>query len=96
MLTRIGLASLTLALLLAVSAVLAHRAKTARSNRAELAEWYCTNRGTACGGASSAGIERQWNGRETRYEVAFAVLGAVGVASLAGSRRRGLRPGSSG
>lgn len=96
MLTRIGLASLALAVLLGVFAAVDHRAKAARSNRAELAEWYCTNRGTRCGGSSSAAVERQWNGRETRYEVALAVFGAVGVASLVGSRRRGLGPGSSG
>lgn len=79
---RIGLACLALALLLGLAAIVDHRNKTARSNRAELSEWYCTNTGTRCGGASSAAIERHWNQRELGYEVAVTLLGAFGAASV--------------
>jgi hypothetical protein len=88
---RIGVVSIALAVVLAVVAVGDHRAKTARSNRAERAEWYCTYRGTLCGGPSSVAIERQWNRREIDYAAAFGVLGAVAAGSLVASGRRRLR-----
>lgn len=84
----IGFASLALAVMLGVVAMVDHRQKTVRMNRAEAAEWYCTHVRTRCGGPSSDGIERRWNRREIGYEAAFALLGAFGAASVVASRRR--------
>ena len=92
---RIGLVCLVLAGLIGVGAIVDHREKTVRSNRAELAEWFCTHRGTRCGGASSAAMERAWNRREVGYEASIGLLGVMGAASLvlAGRRRLSLRDG---
>jgi hypothetical protein len=84
----IGLVGLALALLLGLAAIVDHHQKNVRTNRAELAEWYCTHAGTRCGGPSSAVMERRWDEREVGYEIAVGCLGVFGTASLVGSRRR--------
>jgi hypothetical protein len=75
--------------LVGLGAIADHKWKNMRSNRAELAEWYCEHQGNQCGGASSEGIEARWNERERAYVIAISVLGSVGVGLL-GARR--LRP----
>lgn len=79
---RASMACALAALLFAVSAVIDHRNEQARSNGAELREWYCGHDGTRCGGPSSAAIERDWESRELGYEVAAAlcVAAAGGLA----------------
>ena len=86
-----GRGLLLLALVIGLIAIADHTNKTARSNHAELLEWYCTYRGTRCGGPSSASIERHWNERQMAYEVVVVVLAAGAVvcfASAWASRRR--------
>jgi hypothetical protein len=59
------------ALVLAISIVpvglLDHRYKQSRMDAAEVGEWYCMHLETRCHGASSAGIEANWNRREAAY-----------------------------
>lgn len=63
--------------------------KNVRSDRAELAEWYCTHDDVRCGGPSSDWIEARWNQREVGYKVAVSILGATGAGLLvAGSLSR--------
>jgi hypothetical protein len=69
-----------LAGLIGISAIADHRWKQARINRAELSEWYCTHRGTRCGGPSSEAIERHWNQRQVAYEVVVILLGGGALA----------------
>ena len=73
---------------LAIVAVLDHRHKNQRIDRAELAEWYCVHFGMGCGGVRAASIERRWNEREVVYKGAMCVLAAVGAASALGLRPR--------
>jgi hypothetical protein len=74
-----SIACLAAAGLIGVGAIVDHRHKQGRINRAEVAEWYCTNRGTRCGGPSSARIEKHWNQRQWGYEIAVAALGGVAI-----------------
>jgi cytochrome oxidase assembly protein ShyY1 len=74
----------------AVVAVTDHHRSRARSNRAQLAEWYCQHEGTRCGGPSSVRMHEAWENRELGYKVtegtlAGAVLLAAGLIVL---RRR--------
>jgi hypothetical protein len=78
----VGLACLAAAGLIGAGAIVDHRLKDARTDQAEVAEWYCSHLGTRCGGASSAGLEARWNQRQLGYEIAVAVLGAAGVGLL--------------
>jgi hypothetical protein len=68
-----GCGLLLLVLVVGLIAIADHSNKTARNNHAELLEWYCTHRGTRCGGPSSASIERHWNERQRAYEVVVTV-----------------------
>ena len=79
------------AVALAGIAIADHQWKRMRSNRAELAEWYCEHEGTRCGGASSAGIEARWNQRERGYLFAVSALGTAGVGLLVARRLRSPR-----
>src|SRR3954470_1373265 len=69
-----------LAGLIGVGAIVDHRVKQGRMNRAELSEWYCTHQNTRCGGSSSAGIERDWNERQVAYELVVIALGSAALA----------------
>lgn len=94
----IGIACIALAGAIGLAAIVDHRNKQARINRAELAEWYCEYDGTQCGGASSARIETHWNQRQVAYEIAVglftaAALVAGGSALRVAPRRKGL-PGA--
>ena len=85
-----GLALVVLALgLIAVVAQLDHRHKGEIGNAAQLAEWYCDNRGERCGGPDSARIQHRWEQRERGYKAAFALVALTGVALVV--RRRGPR-----
>jgi hypothetical protein len=70
----ISIVCLAVAGLIGVAAIIDHRNKQARIDRAELAEWYCSHDGTRCGGPSSEKIEEHWNEREGGYEVVVAEL----------------------
>src|SRR4051812_42252637 len=79
-----------LAGLIGVAAIVDHRWKNVRADRAQLSEWYCEHRNTRCGGPSSGAIERHWNERQVGYEVAVVVLssGALVASSVREARRR--------
>ena len=79
----LGFACLLLAGLTAVVAVVDHHDKQTRVNQVELQAWYCTHKGTRCGGPSPERIERHWNERQVGYEVAVAILTACGVVCIA-------------
>jgi hypothetical protein len=83
-----ALTCLVLGGLIGAVAIADHWNKTARMNRAELAEWYCQHEGTRCGGASSTGIEAAWNERQLGYEIAVSAVGGLGLvlAGLAAAR----------
>jgi hypothetical protein len=70
-------------------AVADHRWKQRRIDAVQVDEWYCSHRGTRCGGASSAAIERRWNERQLGYEIVVSALGAAALALAAfrGPRR---------
>jgi hypothetical protein len=87
-LRSIGTVCLALAAVIALAAVLDHRNKAARMNRAERSEWYCENLATRCHGPSSASIERHWNEREAGYEIVFGALVVSGVLCLALGKTR--------
>lgn len=78
---------LAAALVLAVAAVVDHRWKEERINRAEVAEWYCSHDGTRCGGPSSRRIEAHWNERQLGYELGTGTLAGVALVA-AGLRAR--------
>jgi hypothetical protein len=80
---------LVLAGAIGLGAIADHRWKQRRIGRAEVAEWYCTHRGTHCGGPSSAAIERHWNRRQLGYEIAVVVLGGSALALAAARAARG-------
>ncbi|HEX6663103.1 MAG TPA: hypothetical protein VF025_05470 [Gaiellaceae bacterium] len=61
----------------AVVAVTDHHRSRARSNRAQLAEWYCTHQGTRCGGPSSVRMHEAWENRELGYKVTEGTLAGV-------------------
>jgi hypothetical protein len=95
---RFAAACLLVAALVGVAAVLDHRHKQARMSRVEVAEWYCLNTGTQCGGASSRGIEHSWQIRQYAYEGAVALLVGLAILSVGyrlGSRGRRPMPSSS-
>jgi hypothetical protein len=87
----LALACLAAAALVALAAVLDHRNKQQRENRAESAEWYCAHRGTQCGGASSSRIEEHWEQRERVYELLFVACGGTALGSAALGRFRARR-----
>jgi hypothetical protein len=82
---RLSAALLLAAALLAGAAFADHRWKDSRANHAQVLEWYCTHRGTKCGGPSSAAIERHWNQRELVYEIVGA--GLLAAAATVGVHR---------
>ena len=76
----VSIACLAAAGLIGVAAIADHRNKNERINRAEVAELYCRNLGTRCGGPSSYTIERHWNQRQSVYEIAVVALGGFAIA----------------
>jgi hypothetical protein len=93
----LGLACVAAAGVVAVAAIVDHRWKQHRLYRAEVAEWYCTHRGTRCGGTPWETIEARWNRRQVGYEVAVTVLatagaGLIGIRALRPARGRAAQP----
>ena len=78
------------AIVVAIVAVTDHRRSRARSNRAQLAEWYCDHKGTRCGGPSSERMHEAWENRELGYKVTEGVLAGallLGAGRIVLSRR---------
>jgi hypothetical protein len=95
---RLAAACLVLALAVGVGAVLDHRAKQHRIDRAQVADWYCRHEGLECGGEPWRTIEHRWQVRQYLYEGAVALLAGIGVLSVGyrlGSRDRPPMPSSS-
>jgi hypothetical protein len=74
--------------LIVIGAILDHRWKQMRLNRAEISAWYCVHQGARCGGPSAARIERHWNERQLGYEIAAAGLAVAGLIAAARQARR--------
>jgi hypothetical protein len=70
---------LAVAGLIGVAAIVDHRWKQARIDRAHVSEWYCFHDGTQCGGPSSSSIEKHWNERQEGYEIAVVALGGFAL-----------------
>jgi hypothetical protein len=79
------IACFAIAGMVSLAAAADHRSKNARSNRAQLAEWYCEHKDTRCGGPSSARIESRWENRQVGYEA--VVIGLGGLSLLLGAWR---------
>jgi hypothetical protein len=64
---------------IAAAAVADHRHKNARMGSANVASWYCHNRGQRCDDPQSEDIEAAWQNREWIYRVGFwaTSLGAL-------------------
>jgi hypothetical protein len=75
----LSIVCLSAALLIGVVAIVDHRNKQARIDRAEVGEWYCKHDGTHCGGPSSERMEARWNTRQWGYEIAVTALGAFAL-----------------
>jgi hypothetical protein len=78
----ISVVCLAAALLIGIVAIVDHRNKQARINRADVGEWYCRHDGTRCGGPSSERIEAHWNERQWGYEIAVSALGGFAIVRL--------------
>ena len=78
----LAFACLTAAGILCIAAVVDHRWKQRRMDRAEIAAWYCTHEGTHCGGESWRQIENRWNRRQLGYEIAAATLSSLALALI--------------
>jgi hypothetical protein len=79
------------AIVVAIVAVTDHHRSQARSNRVQLAEWYCDHKGTRCGGPSSERLHDAWENRELGYKVTEGVLAGallLGAGRIVSSRRR--------
>lgn len=87
----VAVALLVLAGIVGVVGVVDHHHKQARLEEIEADEWWCTHRGTRCGGESSRRIEARWNSRERAYVVAVVLLGASGATVGAASLEKGFR-----
>ena len=95
---RFAAACLVLALAVGVGAVLDHRAKQERIDRAQVADWYCRHLAVRCGGEPWQTIEHRWQIRQYAYEGAVALLAGLAVLSVGyrlGSRARRPMPSSS-
>jgi hypothetical protein len=86
-----GVACLAAAGVLCVAAVVDHRSKQTRIDRAQVAAWYCTHQGTHCGGESWRRIENRWNRRQLGYEIAVASLAGVALVLAVGRMVRAPR-----
>jgi hypothetical protein len=78
---------------IAVVAASDHRHKNARMGPANVASWYCQNRGQRWLEPQQEEIEAAWQHRERFYRVSFFVVSAAGLGTTAlvltlGSRSR--------
>jgi hypothetical protein len=67
---------------IAVGAVADHRHKNARMGRADLASWYCHNRGQRCQEPQAETIEGAWHERERVYRAGFWAVSLGGIGAL--------------
>jgi hypothetical protein len=63
-------------------AVIDHRSKEDRLQRAREAEFLCTRDGMRCNEEKPASIQQGWHERERFYRGAFAIFVLVGAGSL--------------
>jgi hypothetical protein len=67
---------------IAVGAVADHRHKNARMGSADVASWYCHNRGQRCGEPQAEDIEAAWQVREQVYRISFWATSVGAVIAL--------------
>ena len=79
----VSIVCLALAGLIGVGAIVDHRIKQTRIDRADVSRWYCEHDGTQCGGPSPDKIEEHWNERQGGYEVAVAGLAGFALVRFA-------------
>jgi hypothetical protein len=87
----IATACLLVTALVGVAAIVDHRVKQDRMDRAEVSAWFCAHDGSRCRGPSAQGIESSWNERELAYEGVIAVLSGCALLSfgrIAWTRRK--------
>ena len=73
---------------IAAAAVADHRHKNARMGPANVASWYCHNRGERCDEPLAEAIEAAWQQRERVYRASFWAVSLGGTAALVVRLRR--------
>lgn len=81
-LTILVVSSFVLAGGIAAVAVADHRHKNARMGPANVASWYCENRGERCNEPQADDIEASWQRRERVYRVTFWAVSLGGASAL--------------
>jgi hypothetical protein len=81
---------------IAVVAVIDHRAKQHAVSRASVASWFCTHRGLRCGEETPQRIGERWHRRERIYQVSVALVLVIGGSAvlIPMVRRRSAGPSS--
>jgi len=77
---------------IAAVAVADHRHKNARMGPANVASWYCHNRGQRCQEPQAEDIEGAWQKRERVYRVSFWAVSLGGMTAFVLRLRRKSRP----
>ena len=67
---------------IAAVAVADHRHKNARMGPANVASWYCHNRGQRCQEPQAENIEGAWQERERVYRLGFWAVSLGGIGAL--------------
>ena len=78
---RLAAACAALAAALCFVAVVDHRDKQRRIDRAQLDEYFCVHAGVRCGGPAWRTIEHRWQIRQYGYQAAVGVLVLTALAS---------------
>jgi hypothetical protein len=87
--TRLALAAVFAAVVVAVVATIDHRHKRHVEFAAQEAAWFCAHgRPSSCTAFDEGAYEERWENRELGYRVAFFSLGAIALGSFATAVRR--------
>ena len=84
-----GIAALLVAAIVATLAIVDHRRVKHRSQRADVAGWFCEYKGTRCDELQPGTLESRWEVRERSYEAVFGIaVAVVAVTAVSAVRRR--------
>jgi hypothetical protein len=67
---------------IAIGAVADHRHKNARMGPANVASWYCGNRGQRCDEPQAEDVEAAWQKRERVYRISFWATSVGALVAL--------------